>query len=360
VSARRIIEAFETWRDAGRQLVLATVVETAGSTYTKAGHRILINDDGQFHGLVSGGCLEGDLAEHSMDVIATQRPKLLTYDLRGEADEMFGLGIGCNGMFRVLLQPQTPQSGYQPFASIARCMLDTGVAAVATIVESADPQTPAGATLVQAGGDAESFDMPADLARALRDGCADVLRAPVASIRTQQRSGFTLRVLYSPLWPLPRLLILGAGLDAVPLVAMADQVGWRVTVADRRRASLYRGDLARAEHVHEIVPAELAERLTLSQFDAAIVMTHHLDTDRTYLRTLADSPIPYIGLLGPPGRRDRLLADLGAVAEKLRSRLHAPVGIAIGADSPETIALAILAELQATLRGRRSVACDTT
>ena len=354
MSARRIIETFDAWQKTGQRLALATVVETAGSTYTKAGHRILINGSGDFQGLVSGGCLEGDLAEHARAVISTGEPKLLTYDLRGEADELFGLGIGCNGMFRVLLQALLPPAGYAPFAAIVRCMLGTGLAAVATVIDSTDAEAPAGATLVLAAGQSAAFGVPDDLANEIRAGCSEVLRDASASSRTHRRGERTLHILYAPLWPLPRLLILGAGLDAVPLVAMADQLGWRVTIADHRPASLARGDLGRAESARRIGAPELDASVPLRQFDAAVVMTHHLDTDRTHLRTLANSSIPYVGLLGPPGRRDRLLSDLGPAADELRGRLHAPVGMAIGADSPETIALAILAEIQQVLARQRT------
>lgn len=359
MSAQHIIDAFENWRDRGEWLALATVVETAGSTYTKAGHRIIINDAGQFHGLVSGGCLEGDLAAHAREVIATETPRLLTYDLRGEADELFGLGIGCNGMFRVLLQALTPQSGYEPFASIVTCLQGSAPAAIATVTESADPGTPPGAAVVLASGETRSFRIPESLVGEIRSGCAGVLQDPTPVARTHVRREHAVRVLYAPLWPLPRLLVLGASLDAVPLVAMAAQLGWRVTVADHRPANLSRGDLGGAEKVQRVVPAELPESLPLSQFDAAVVMSHHLESDRSYLRALAQAPIPYVGLLGPAGRRDRLLADLGADAGKLRDRLHAPIGLPIGADSPETIALAVLAEIQSAFSRARRIATAT-
>jgi xanthine/CO dehydrogenase XdhC/CoxF family maturation factor len=354
VSAHHVIEAFENWRERGEWLALATVVETAGSTYTKAGHRIIINDAGQFQGLVSGGCLEGDLAAHAREVISSESPKLLTYDLRGEADELFGLGIGCNGMFRVLLQALTPQTGYEPFSSIVNCLQGSGLAAVATVTESADPGTPPGATLVLAGSDARSFRIPESLTSEIRSGCAGLLQDPRAATRTHVRREHPVQVLYAPLWPLPRLLVLGASLDAVPLVAMAAQLGWRVTVVDHRPANLLRGDLSGAEDVRRVVPAELADSLSLSPFDAAVVMSHHLDSDRHYLHALAGAPIAYVGLLGPIGRRDRLLGDLGPAAGKLRGHLHAPIGLSIGADSPETIALAVLAEIQSAFARERA------
>jgi xanthine/CO dehydrogenase XdhC/CoxF family maturation factor len=159
-------------------------------------------------------------------------------------------------------------------------------------------------------------------------------------------------MLYTELRPLPRLLVLGAGQDAVPVVNLADTLGWRVTLVDHRPAYLDRPGFAGAE-TRVCAPAdELADRVPLPTFAAAIVMSHHLATDRRHLVTLAGSRVPYIGLLGPPGRRDRLLRELGTAAEGLAARLHGPAGLDIGADSPESIALAILAQIYAQFHGK--------
>jgi len=120
MGARHILQSFRVWRTAGEPLVLATVYETAGSTYSKAGHRILIAANGDYRGLVSGGCLEGDLAERARGVAASGQSLALTYDLRDSADELWGLGIGCNGLLRVFLQPLSTANDYQPFAAIAK------------------------------------------------------------------------------------------------------------------------------------------------------------------------------------------------------------------------------------------------
>jgi xanthine/CO dehydrogenase XdhC/CoxF family maturation factor len=159
-----------------------------------------------------------------------------------------------------------------------------------------------------------------------------------------------LEVLYSPLQPIPRLLVLGGGLDAVPLVKFAAGLGWLVTVADHRPAYLEHGDFSAAAQCQLIRPAELAQTLDLSQFSAIVVMSHHLVTDRTYLGQLATAPAAYLGVLGPSARRERLLADLGEAGSLLRTRLRGPVGIDIGADSPESIALSVLAEIHTVLK----------
>jgi xanthine/CO dehydrogenase XdhC/CoxF family maturation factor len=321
MSDKALLKRFDAWQNEGRTLVLATVVDTAGSTYTKPGHRILIADTGDCEGLVSGGCLEDDLAVHARQVIASGHARVISYDLRGDGEELFGLGIGCDGLLRILLQRLTPVEDYEPFTGLA-AVLRGDCAGRCAIVLADHGELPVGTTLISTNG---NFDHP---------GLASA------------------DVLYADLQPLPRLLVLGAGPDAVPVVNLADTLGWRVTLADHRPAYIERPDFDAAEQ-RVCAPADaLASRVSLPTFGAAIVMSHHLATDRSYLATLAASSIPYLGLLGPPGRRDRLLRELGAAATGLGDRLHGPAGLDIGADSPESIALSILAQIHGQVCGQ--------
>ena len=349
MSVRQIIQSFDAWRAAATPLVLATVYETLGSTYSKAGHRILIAANGDYRGLVSGGCLEGDLAERARAALASDRPMPVTYDLRDAADEIFGLGVGCNGLLRVFLQPLQPGRGYEPFAAIAATLVGRERAALATVIESSDPARPAGATVICTRGAQRAFGVDGLAAARLAGHARGTLATGAADLTKD--AGAT--VLFAPLRPIPRLLVLGAGLDAVPLVAMAAELGWFVTVADHRPAYLERGGFTRAERALLVEPGALSRALTLVDFDAIVVMSHHLATDRKYLAELATVDTRYLGVLGPRARRVRLLADLAAEAPALSSRLRGPVGIDIGADSPESIALSIVADLQATLSGAK-------
>ena len=350
MSVRQIIQSFDAWRAAGTPLVLATVYETVGSTYSKPGHRILIAADGDYRGLVSGGCLEGDLSDRARAVLATDRPAPVTYDMRDAADEIFGLGVGCNGLLRVFLQPLHPERDYEPFASIAAALVGRERAALATVIESAKAELPVGATLLCSARATRAFGVGDAAAALLEQRARRTLATATAELATE--AGAT--VLFAPLKPIPRLLVLGAGLDAVPLVAMAAELGWFVIVADHRPAYLSRGGFTGAERALLVEPGALGRALDLGAFDAIIVMSHHLATDRKYLAELASIDAPYLGVLGPRARRTRLLADLGADSHGLEARLRGPVGIDIGADSPESIALSILADLQATLGALKS------
>lgn len=339
---------FDTHRGGG-SLVLATVYETDGSTYSKAGARMLINAAGDFQGMLSGGCLEGDLAERASQVVETGDTQSVTYDMRGEDDVLWGLGVGCEGMMRIFLQPLTAASGYRPFPEIVSLLEGDRSGAIATVVASRCADASPGGTLLTDGNGAVGSGIPEPIGALLRpllDAALAESRTGLHEVAVGEQS---VTVLISLLEPPPRVLILGAGLDAEPVLRLCAGLGWRVTVQDHRQSYIDKGDFSLAERVHCLPAASVHAEVDLARFDAAIVMSHHLLTDREYLAQLADASLRYVGLLGPPKRRQRLIAELG---EKTPARLHGPAGIDIGGRGPQSIALSIVAEMHRVLIGR--------
>jgi xanthine dehydrogenase accessory factor len=351
MSTKSIIDTFERWKSDGQPLVMVTVYATDGSTYSKTGHRIIITSGGDYHGLVSGGCLEGDLAENARSVFATGKALAVTYDLRDEADEIWGMGIGCNGVIKVLLQRLDAASGFEPFQTIAACHLHRQAAVCATVVNSEYPELPGGATLIDWGEDYAAWQIPDKIHAPLRQHCAGMLSTTAPQLVEETLPTGNCTVLYAPIKPIPRLLVLGAGPDAVPLVNMAMEIGWRVTVADHRAAYLEETAFRNAHEIVCIEPNQLEKTLAVDEFSAVVVMSHHLETDRSYLEQLASSNVAYIGVLGPRARRNRLISELQQGERKLAARLKGPVGLGIGADSPESIALSIMAEIHQAISG---------
>jgi xanthine dehydrogenase accessory factor len=296
MNSTKLLEFFDAHRERGEPLVLVTVIETEGSTYSKAGAQMLVDSNGVFRGMLSGGCLEGDLAVRAQQVLDSGKAQLASYDLRLDDDELWGLGVGCDGLMRIVLQPIRPEDAYAPFDRIAATWRGDQASEVRIRVDA--------------------------------DGIDEV------TIRVE---------------PAPRVLVLGAGLDAEPVVRFAAEMGWRCTIADHRPAYVANGDFSAAIETHCFPAEQLAATLELDRFDAALVMSHHLVSDRTYLQQLADTTIGYIGLLGPVHRRERLLGDLGDLAPKLSTRLHGPAGLDLGGRGPAPIALSIIAEVQAFL-----------
>lgn len=353
MSSRHLLEAFSRWQEEGESLVLATVYATSGSTYSKVGARMLITSDGRFQGMLSGGCLEGDLAERAFRILETGIPQAVTYDLGKTDDELWGLGVGCDGVMKVFLQALPKNAGYEPFASMARAWQGDSPWLAATIIESSDSALVVGATLITNGADKTTYGMEAAAIEAIDAIDAEarqVLHKGQSDCRPVPVAAGVANVLFGMLIPPPRLLVLGGGLDAVPLVKMAVELGWLVTVADHRPAYLTNERFVAADECVCVPADSIAHRLDLTSFQCVIVMSHHLMTDRCYLQQLANVQIPYIGLLGPPARRERLLVQLGEHGDLLRDRLHGPAGIDIAAGDPASIALSILAQMHQALK----------
>lgn len=330
-------------------LVLATVIETRGSTYSKAGGQMIIDSDGNFCGMLSGGCLEGDLVERARQVMRAGRADIATYDLAAD-DELWGLGVGCDGTMRVLLQPLTAATGYQPFAAIADVLSGHQSADLALVVSSDSTKIEAGAGVLFRNGGWQAFGVGDAMAQAIRRALGDVSSGGLRQVETAE-GGCT--ILLTPITPPPALLLLGAGPDSEPVVRFAAELGWRCTVFDHRPAYVKIRAFPEATRVLCSPVDELKGHLRLDEFDVAIVMSHHLASDRSYLCQLATSDIGYIGLLGPIGRRRRLLDDLGELAGALEDRLHGPAGLDLGGRGPGPIALSIIAEMQQFLSQRR-------
>jgi xanthine/CO dehydrogenase XdhC/CoxF family maturation factor len=248
-------------------LALVTVVETQGSTYSKAGDQMLIDAHGVGCGMLSGGCLESDLVVRAQVVLESGDDQSVTYDLASGDDDIWGLGIGCDGSMTIGLTRITAENDYAP------------------------------------------FELP------------------------------------SPI----RLLVLGAGLDAIPLTRLADEIGWSCTIADHRPAYVDHAGFPGECEKHCVEATQLAATVDLNTFDCAVVMSHQLASDREYLRQLAEVNISYVGLLGPAARKERLLSELGEHGKQLHGHLHGPAGLNLGGRGPEAIALSIVAQIQQAL-----------
>ena len=353
MNSRRLIEAFSNWTRADEPLVLATVFETSGSTYSKAGERMLLSGDGRFQGMLSGGCLEGDLAERAKQVIATRAPQVVEYDLRSDDDGIWGLGVGCDGAIRVLLQPLVAENGYEPFAAMAAAIQGAEAVVTVTVVSSNMPELDLATTIIVGGGESDREALPDTLDPPVADEAGRVRLTGNAALVEREFQAHAVTLLLAPLRPPVRVLLAGAGLDAIPVVNLARELGWWVEVADHRPANFSGSRFARADCCHCDAVDALIAGIDFARFDAIVVMTHHLETDRKFLDAIAtavtDVGVPYVGLLGPRTRRDRILAALGAKGKSLAGAIHGPAGIDIGARGAEAIALSIVAEIQREL-----------
>ena len=300
--------------------VLATLVRVDGSSYRRPGARLLVTADGTRTGSISGGCLEEDVAEHARSVLSSGRASLIVYDTTTENDLAWGVGLGCHGVVRVLVEKLPPAPDW---TAALRENIRRRVSTELSIVwDAADP------TLL---GTHLTGKMPAQ-----PGALSGVFRETVPP-------------------PTP-LVICGAGDDARPLVRFAKELGWHVSVIDPRPAFAKAERFPEADVTAVVRPEEVATRVSIDERTLAVVMTHHYRHDVPFLRALLPFPLAYLGLLGPKNRAEKILNDLAAdglaVTPAQRARLHAPVGLDLGGDTPEAVALAILGEMQAALSGR--------
>jgi xanthine/CO dehydrogenase XdhC/CoxF family maturation factor len=341
-----LLALFERERSAGRALVLGIVLETAGSTYRKPGALMLIASDGDYAGLLSGGCLEGDLREHASKVRESGEPKVVSYDLRGPDDLLWGLGVGCEGAMNILLIRVSEANGWQPISHFLDSLRAHCVTAVGIVVEGGTSGRKAGDIILPRAHSSSPPQPPLDRVEMALLEQAARRKASWLDVDEPGAKIFGLALALPP-----RVLLLGAGPDTLPIVDFASRLGWKVTLVDHRPAYAKTSRFPAAEKVIHARPEELGKSIDTRGFDAAVVMSHHLASDLTYLTGLAKSEIPYVGLLGPAIRREKLLKDMGDDADALRPRLRAPVGLALGGRAPESIALAIVAEIHAFIHG---------
>jgi len=344
-----LINAYRQLNQQTENSVLATIIETFGSTYQKAGARMLITQQGELTGLLGGGCFERDLVEQARSVFETGTAKTAFYDMRSPDDVIWGLGLGCNGAVRVLLQLLKAEDHFSPLNIIADAAEANVSGVLVTVYESGHADFPSGHSLfLPASSDELLSAAPYPFTTAaLQTVLQQKPRLEAHVIGDQEVMAF-----YDPLQPPLRLLVLGAGTDAMPLVQCAKALGWRVTIVDHRPAHIKKERFPQADQLLQIMPEDIGDNLELDQFSALVLMTHNVEYDGRYLKAIVNSPIPFIGLLGPAHRKDRLLQNLGSEAEQITGRVFGPVGLDIGAETSEEIALSIMAGIHAELSGR--------
>jgi xanthine/CO dehydrogenase XdhC/CoxF family maturation factor len=351
----KIVREAARARAAGQTLALATVVSIEGSAYRLPGARMLIVDGRWVAGSISGGCLEDDVVLRAREAVRTGHATTATYDTTDDDDIVFGVGLGCKGVITLLIEPLPASPDDVDFIAFAgECLGKRAAGYVATVVRShCDDGVPSGRRLVFQDGCRRSDIRDAVLEHAiekrLRSRTVDAELADFDSEHGKV-SVFVERIL-----PPTPLVIFGAGHDAMPVVRLAKELGWHVTLVDHRPAYATRERFPGVDRSIVESPRGAVGQIALTSDTLALVMTHNYLRDLDVLRVLLPTPVLYIGLLGPRRRTAQICAELaerdGGVAEGL-DRLYAPVGLDIGSESPAEVALSILSEMQAVLTSR--------
>jgi xanthine dehydrogenase accessory factor len=355
---RALVQAARELRERQEPFLSATVMRVRGSGYRRSGARMLASQDEWLAGSISGGCLERDVMTKGFWRTRTERALLVTYDETEDSlDERSG--SGCQGIVDVLLEQHVPGAALQAdvFLAADRCIHEERTAAVVTVFRSSRRDLPVGARLVAYGGELHATHASHEFAF-VRAGLADEAEAALATCSPPylaQRAGAEgeVEVLVECIVPPPHLFVFGSGHDVLPLVTLAKNLGWSVSVWDALPRTAARERLRGADHYLTGSLEDATARLSRSVRSVAVVMGHHLEQDRASLAALLPSSARYVGVLGPRARTEQMLADCraaGVIADEASlGRVYAPVGLQLGAQTPAEIALAIVAEAQAAL-----------
>jgi xanthine dehydrogenase accessory factor len=349
-----IVRGWSELRTRGQEVVLATVVAASGSTYRRPGARLLLSTERWIAGGISGGCLERDVLGKAW-WRTREGPVVVTYDSTSADDEeTWTFGLGCNGRVDVLLERLSPSGEANPLDFIARCLATRQAGVMATVFRAGRVGELGRRLLLDADG--VRSDLPEG---PLRDSVRRVAEAVRREGRTRaeriEGAAGACEVLLELIRPPRSLVVFGAGQDAVPLVKLAAALGFHLTVVSNTSGGAP-ADLFQEANVRLTAsPTAVREKFLLEPDAAVVIMTHNLGHDRGYLRFALEAACEYVGILGPRARTERLLNELAEEgfrpSDARRADLYSPIGLHLGAEQPEEIALSILAEVVARFGG---------
>jgi len=312
---------------------------------------MLIMDDGKWEGAISGGCLEGDALTRARSVMLNKVPQLVTYDTMDDDANSLEIGLGCNGIIDVFIEPINPNDHSNPVTFLKEYVRNREIHALATIIKSGKGSDfSPGKRFILTDKDSGSIPewLYADMQHVLEDG------NPVN--KQYDEPGATHEIFIERISPDLELVIFGAGFDVVPVVRMAGELGWQVTVTEDCVAHLAPKRFTPATCLVYAEREAVLEKIKVNDRTAAILMSHNYKYDLAVLEALLTTDIPYIGILGPLKRYEKLKAEIQSKGNHFPGesfdRIHAPIGLDIGAETPDEIAVSIISEIKAFFTNR--------
>jgi len=341
---RTIIAMYDRLKSSGLKMALAAVVEIQESSYRRVGARMLVCENGQWTGGISGGCLEGDALKKAKLAIYNEQPTITTYNTLEDDAHQIGVGLGCNGLIKVFFQPL--RTNLPNEIELLRMAVTENKPAVLLKVVHSDTHSALGKTYLLKGDVSPStvLGLPYSLIAEAIEAVRIKRRPQIVAIKQDKGS---VKVLVEYLRPETRLVIIGDNFDVIAMVNVAQNLGWEIYSVGRKR-KLSKSIYAACKAVFEY---ESFNEIPIDEFTAVLLMTHDYDKDKALIPQILENNPPYIGLLGPRKRLDKLSTDLG-ISLKDISFFHSPVGLDIGAETPEEIAVAVAAEVISVFRKR--------
>jgi xanthine dehydrogenase accessory factor len=353
-----IISACDEAKRKGQRSVLATVVHVEGSSYRAAGARMLVDEYGFMTGAISGGCLEGDALRKALLALDQNKNKLVTYDTSDEDDAVIGAQLGCNGIIQVLFEPIDPGQEHNPIELLKGAENHDQPAAIVSVFNLDKTRHQAGTALfIDDKGNSTGRLEDSALSEKIKEVAKNALVKRINHFGEYHSSKDTQHAFIEIITPPPKLVLVGAGNDSQVLSKMAEVLGWNIIVADGRSTH---ANKQRFNSCQVIVtnPEEILENIRINETTAFVLMSHNYNYDLAVLKLLLNvEKIPYIGILGPNKKHRRMMDDLAAdgiqLSDEQSSKIYAPVGLQLGAETPAEIGLSILSEIQAVLTGSK-------
>jgi xanthine dehydrogenase accessory factor len=354
---KEIIRAYDSAIQDGKQCALASVVLVEGSSYRRPGARMLITEDGTLTGSISGGCLEGDALRKALLVMASTQARVVIYDTSDEDDAKLGVGLGCNGIIHILIEPIIPELPNNPIQLLKR-ITNERQAAIAVTLFSTDrlsKDQPGTALVLLEDGTVLSRIAEYEIEKKLVTQSKDILLSKESRVTSVEISGHSFTVFLEYMKRPVCLVIAGAGNDAVPMIDLAINLGWEVVLADGRPAYATKQRFPKAKRIIVCKGPDVSRQVSVDEQTVFLLMTHNYNYDLDVLRTIIRLDLPYIGVLGPKKRLEKMINEMNDEAGgriHTASNLYGPVGLDLGSETPEEIALSVIAEIQMVLNGR--------
>lgn len=351
---RAIVEAYQKSDFQLRNVALATVVKVRGSSYRSPGARMLIADDGKWVGSISGGCLEGDALRKARQVMTEKKPLTVTYDTREESNQNLGIGLGCNGVIDVLIEPVDKADNNNPVMLFEGLLATQEPIALATVFSS--PKYTGEKLLLSVSGETRTTFSNTRLNQMVVRDLAELFKTNKSEAKEYDIENEKTDVFIELIQPSISLIIFGGGFDARPVSQMAKALGWQIMVTDECVAHIAPVFFPDADKLSLCQRDFIDRDFNITPYTACVLMSHNYEYDRDVLKKLLQSPSPYIGILGPRKRFDKMLTEFNEQSVTLSHedfyRIHSPIGLDIGAETPDEIAVSIIAEIQGKFTNR--------
>jgi xanthine/CO dehydrogenase XdhC/CoxF family maturation factor len=352
-----IVQAFDKADKNGKQTALATVVHVEGSSYRRAGARMLITEDGELTGAISGGCLEGDALRKARLVMAQNKPMLVTYDTTDDDDAKLGVGLGCNGIIHILIEPILTDRQDNPIQLFKLFLSKREPVVLITLFTMNDKQAsqPGTCLLLTKNTDIKGTFPDEAIKDMLLADAKDVL-VNGNSVTKTYIYGDKFTCFIELLQPAVSLVLFGAGNDVIPLVQLADVLGWHIYIVDGRSNYAIPERFPLAKKIIMARPENALAQIVIDDRTVIVLMTHNYIYDMAVLKQLLPLQLPYVGALGPKKRLLRMLEELRdegmEITDEQLASVYGPTGLDIGSENADEIALSIIAEMQAVLNNR--------